>query len=375
MLYRCQPYTIGRYEEAVTGTLSCNGPALLASTLAWAARNGQPFPPAVLTLTERGLPLDNDVLLGLWRRRSWNQRLLELHYDLSNGLPLARALRRRLARFLPEFFLQGVERAEKDGRLAEVLPVFAQRLNVAAELRRQYRMELLAPVLVLWLICGVVSGMQIFIIPKMLKIFNELLEGTFSHHFVILQTLSAWMPTILGEVVLLLILLWFCRPLARLLGRLLGEILVWAPGFRRQLVRKALLEFAAGMAAYLSAGEDLLTAARFSCRSCPQWWLRWKLRRWVRKMEQGVDWQDAWRQMRLPLPLFNLIVANAAARNNLIEGFDTAAEWLYHDFLHTQNRNLLWTALAAVAVNGTLVFLIGWCFFGMLATIVQYLAR
>jgi len=373
MLYQCQSYNVGLYEDCLKGTLSFNGPALLASTLAWAVKNHLPLPPAVLSLTDDGTPWTSSPLF-FWRRRNWNHCLKALYYDLTNGISLGQALRRRMKFFLPEFYLQGVERAERDGHLAEILPLFAQRLNLAAEIKLFRRKELLAPLLIFALILLLLTGMSVCVIPKWIRLMHELVGRCWLFQTSVLESLTIIQsaPVLILEV--WLIYLFFFSWWQSLFFRLAEEVLIWLPGFRKLFFTRAILELDAAMAAYLASGADIITAARFSCAACPHFWLRRRLRRFIRDTENGLPWLDAWRRMRLPTPLGELLLANAQARGDLAAGFDTAAEWHFHELRHQINHNLLWLTLAMLGVNAALVFILAWSIFSSMSLIIKNLA-
>ncbi len=373
-----QQYTIGRYNESPEGSLSTTGAALLASTLAWAANNKIPFQQAILSLTDSGCPQHGLVLFLLPNSRNWNMCLQAVYGDLVNGLPLYQALRKRLGYFLPEYYLQAVEKAEKDGLLPEILPHFAKRMNLASEIRYSYRTTLALPFLEFVLILIVLSGLTIFILPNFQKIFNELLGGMkvpFNSGF----TGSALrIYSLFGKNLFYLLLsgwlfLILFRNFRSVMTMIMEEILMFIPYFRPQLKNMAMLELAASISSYLAAGEDIFNAMKFSRKACNHLWLRRKLGRCIRQMENGTDWLDAWRQMKLNQPLNEWIICNAASRQNIAAGFDTMTDWLYHTAIRNVRKNTFWLSLLCVFINATIVFTIAYAVFASLVMIIQKL--
>lgn len=362
-----QQYTIGRYNESPEGTLSSTGATLLASTLAWAANNNIPFHQAILSLTDTGYSRKGIILL-LPNSHDWNLCLQTVYNDLVGGCPLYKTLRKRLSYFLPKYYLQAVEKAEKDGHLPEVLPHFAKRMNLASEIRLSYRITLTLPFLEFVMIFSLLLFMSVFIFPNLKKIFDELLSGTyypFANGFV---GYSRHVFEFIFRNFLYIIALFF---IFRLVFRsfrtyclmLMEEFMIWLPYFRQQLENMAMLELSASISSYLSAGEDILNAMKFSRKACNHLWLRRKLGRCIRQMENGTDWLEAWRQMNLNQPLNEWIICNAAARQNIVAGFETMTDWLYHNAIRHVQRNTFWLALLCIFINASVVFAVAYSIF------------
>lgn len=377
-----QQYTIGRYNESPEGSLSTSGAALLASTLAWAANNKIPFHQAILSMTSTGYPSRNIILFLLPNSKNWNKCLEAVYSDLVNGCPLYKTLRKRLSYFLPEYYLQAVEKAEKDGHLPEVLPHFAKRMNLASEIRLSYRTTLTIPFIEFLMISGIMCLMSVFILPNFNKIFDELFGGAkapFNTGFTgfvchVYSTFGYNLFYIILIGILLMFLLRICQVFRNIFMMLMEEFMIHLPYFRTQLKNMAMLELSASISSYLAAGEDIFNAMKFSRKACNHLWLRRKLGRCIRQMERGTDWLDAWRQMKLNQPLNEWIICNAAARQNIAAGFDTMTDWLYHNAIRHVRRNSFWLALMSIFINATIVFTIAYAIFASLAMIIQKLA-
>lgn len=377
-----QQYTIGRYNESPEGSLSTSGAALLASTLAWAANNKTPFHQAILSMTSTGYPSRNIILFLLPNSKNWNKCLEAAYSDLVNGCPLYKALRKRLGYFLPEYYLQAVEKAEKDGHLPEALPHFARRMNLASEIRLSYRTTLTIPFMEFMMISGIMCLMSVFILPNFNKIFDELFAGAkapFNTGFIgpvyhVYSTFGHNLFYIILIVVLLMFLLRVFRIFRNIFMMLMEEFMIHLPYFSPQLKNMAMLELSASISSYLAAGEDILNAMKFSRKACNHLWLRRKLGRCIRQMENGANWLDAWRQMKLNQPLNEWIICNAAARQNIAAGFDTMTDWLYHNAIRHVRKNTFWLALLAVFINATIVFTLAYAVFASLVMIIQKLA-
>ena len=368
-------YTVGNYGESPEGTLSASGPALLAQSLAWAVNNGVPFHEIILTLTQNGSAGFNRVLFLLPRSKKWEKCLWKCYSDLVEGLPLHKTLRKRFAYFLPEYYLQAVEKAENEGHLKEVLPVFAKRLNLSCETSKYYKRALMLPFLEFMVICCILTPMCIFIFPNI----NKILED-FSSHDVHLNWIGIVLAGVVGAWDLIFTVAFYYF-LFYLLGRifprarrfvvmLLEEIFIFIPPFRKRLINIALLELSSSMASYLDIGEDILTAAEFSRSSCNHFWLRRKLKKFIDKMQKGENWLAAWDSMSLRQNLSECIIRNAAAKENISAGFDTMSDWFYHKQLSTVKKNGVLLFSSGILINSVIVFLLMFYVFQLLIQVI-----
>lgn len=370
-------YTIGVYNESPEGSLSTSGPALLAQTLAWAVQNDIPFHKVILSLTHCGHLSLNRVLFLLPESRKWEKCLSASFSDLINGVPLYKTLRKRLSYFLPEYYLQAVEKAEKEEHLKETLPVFAKRLNFFYETRAFYKRALVFPFLELFIICTILSFLSIFILPNLDWIFFN-----FTTHnkpssslvgLILMGTVGIW--RLFWNIIYIVVLLHYLgrifARLRRFILMLLGEIFIFIPPFRRQLRDVALLNLASSMASYLELGEDILNAAVFSEKACNHFWLKRKLKRFIAKVERGENWLDAWSSMKLRQNLSECIIRGAAAKEDIVAGFDTISDWLYHKQIRRVKNNAVWFTVIFTGVNALIVFLVMFYVFQLIIQIIH----
>lgn len=368
-------YTIGVYSESPEGNLSESGPALLTRTLAWAVKNDVPFHEVILSLTQRGNAGLHRPLFLLPCSKKWEKCLLASYSDLVNGIPLYQTLRKRFAYFLPEYYLQAVEKAEQEGHLKEVLPVFAKRLNFSTETKIFYKRALIFPFSELLIICTVLSFFTVFIFPNFTRIFEDLTWQNQTTVIVskVLCVISGFWEIVRDVVYTMLVWSFLARifvGLRRFILMLLGELFIFIPPFRGQLRNIAFLDLSSSMGAYLEAGEDILTAAKLSKKSCNHFWLRRKLNCFIRKVEKGENWLEAWGSMNLRQNLSECIIRNAAAKENIAAGFDTISDWLYHKQIRTIKNNGVWLTIIFTAINSIIVFFIAFFMFQMLTQII-----
>ena len=344
---------------------------ILANTLAWAARHGIAFDVAFSTLTDGGL-----LRLGTHGAK-WHRRVQLATRDLRNGVPLHRALRQRLACFLPEHFLLAVEEAENAGRLAEVLPCFAQRLELVTDRQLGVKAGLLYPAVVLMNVLLLFLGLCTFILPKFAAITRELSaecpEASLPWTYDIILAISR----LVGDSNLWLLLsvaggllLVFRRPLWDAVERPFLSV----PIVGRAIEQEVMLELAGGMGAFLASGEDVARAGEFCQKATRRPWLKKRLTRFTAEVRAGKPWVDAWDGLGVGTPLHTWMIRNAAAREAPVEGFDCLLGWLVQEFSQTSQFLVRLAEISGVVVNGLLVALVATTIFGFLTRLVHVLA-
>jgi type IV pilus assembly protein PilC len=367
-----------------------SGPVLLANTLAWAVENNTSFPDAVLSLTKTGRPLpilsdtagknrislNMEIFPPLLSKLNWDQTLHGLYKDLTLGIPLYKALQRRMKYFLPEYYLQAIEAAEKGNNLAVVLPAFAKRLNYTSNIKTAYRRSLALPLFELAAITLVISFLLLFIFPNMAKIFYELTPFspmTMIHYLALCGEFFSRNFFIILCSVAGLILLW---PFYRIpLLYVMEKIFIIVPGFRRELHELARLEMLACLASYLDAGEDMLDAAKFSRASSRSYWIRCKLKHFIIDLKQGKNWLASWDRLQLGKPLDNLLLHTTSATDQLLDGFETILQWSSEQVYRQSKRNRRRIGVAVTLFNAIIVAIIAISVFSMLIAVINSQAK
>ncbi len=371
-----------RYVESTDGMLSCSKAGILAGTIAWAAEHDIPFEQALTTMTDYGTVRSKDnvmVLFGnLFRfREKWDTSLELAIIDLKKGFPLHQALKRRLSGFLPAYFLDAVEKAEKGGCLAEVMPGFAKRINFVTDIKIKVSSALKFPVIELIIIIFITSGLSIFIVPKFERIFSDLAGERPYPVFLKGYTLvSNWLSIHFFEMLIFIALFYIIySPLKPYLKIVFEEIFVRIPSLSRSVKRNALLELAGSMASYLASGKDIYEAAEISAAVIGRPWLKKKLRKFAESVRNGKDWALSWQEMNLGVSINDWIIMNSSARNKPAEGFDTMLVWLSNDISKSSVKKIRWIEIAGVLFVGLIVASVAIAMLGSIFKLIGYLAE
>lgn len=344
-----------------------NGPCVLAKSLAWAMRHQLPLQEAVLTLLPDGKApqLYNVELRG--GSRNWDACLRKLYLDLYAGGSLADALDKNLRYFLPAYFIAAVRGAEREGRLAEVLPDFAERLNYSTRLGRLFRQRLFFPCAELLVILCILTGGLEIIAPKLIKIFTELSEGDFifvQRAHVLLGGLS-WVAQAVFPA---LGLFWLFRRLSLRFGAL-AELLPFLRGHCHKL---ALLDFYGCVASYLAVGSDIAAAADNARSSCPSRWLRRRLASFVAAARAGEPLAETLDLLPCSSDLERWLLHEAAANGHLGEGFDNAQRLLAQKLFSSTKGYALAAELLLLFFNAALVAAVAVGMFAAMRTIIYH---
>ncbi|MEI6421103.1 MAG: type II secretion system F family protein, partial [Lentisphaerota bacterium] len=303
-------------------------------TLAFAARNNIPFYEAIDGFRREE---KNDVqgeggkrpylIIFAFKGTSFHSHLLLVSADLRRGIPLSESFNKRLRRYLPSYLLLAIEKAEKEKKLKEILPLLAENISFVNGIRKEIKECLTYPVVQFVNLALIATALMVFIVPKFERILSELyggntayypeitktiffVSGFFSLHFDIITNFS-----LLGLIAVILI---FNLPF---LKRILEECLIRLPVFGWYYRSMAQIELSGSMAAFISSGEDVIKAAELSISSSRYQFMKARLRKFINSAEKGRNWIDAWEEMNFFDPLYNMIIRNANMRDKLSEGF------------------------------------------------------
>jgi general secretion pathway protein F len=126
------------------------------------------------TLVAAGLPLEQAISTTIEQSEQKNTRkvLMELRARLLEGHTLARAMR-RFPRAFDELTVTTIEAGEESGHLPEVLDRLAAYLEEREDRGKQSLMALMYPLILVITAIAVVSGLMVYIVPKVIQIFER----------------------------------------------------------------------------------------------------------------------------------------------------------------------------------------------------------
>ena len=370
--------------EASTDTLFShpNTPrvCMLADTLGWAATHNIPLAESL-----RGLPFtsENKVrtakttsvitwllrpLLALYSPQvyfdtRWSAKVAHLRSDLNSGLPLSISLRKHFKKLLPEFYLVGVERAEAGGTLPAALTLLADQMrlpyDLAAKCTQAHLFTTVRVIGTSYILIAVLTT----VVPKLNMIFADL-AGT--------SPIAALDPVFTAITLGLggLILLMLAPFLLLKLGRFGEDVLQAIPILGKQIRRIMLADFARSMDVFISQGDDLVTATRWSQKTARSFWMRNATQSFLKAVEGGQRWDKAWIALAPGTGLDDWIISNAAAREDPASGFALLAEWTREDLAAAARRLHIWLEPVTTFLMGAVVLLLAYSAFHALNSVV-----
>ncbi|MCF6288604.1 MAG: type II secretion system inner membrane protein GspF [Proteobacteria bacterium] len=126
------------------------------------------------TLLKAGLPLDEALSTTIEQSEHKNSKkiLISLRAKLMEGHPLAYAMQLYPKAF-DELITTSVEAGEQSGNLDEVLLRLAEYLEQRQDMSKQSWMALLYPIILIVTSIAVVSGLMVYIVPKVIQVFEN----------------------------------------------------------------------------------------------------------------------------------------------------------------------------------------------------------
>ncbi len=369
--YNYIPMAFGEVRYAKTAS---SGPELLAETLSWAAANGIPFHEALLTLTLHGSPLRCITWMAFFKYRNWDFCLRVAAGDLMAGKSLSEALR-RLRYFLPDYYIAGIEEAERNGSLEKTLPAFADSMQTNALVRRSYWRSATYPFVEMLFMFPFIILITVFIAPKFAKIMNSLMEGTSRVPWRFLESMGKAIPAVLGIFLVIVFMYMVLRRFRSGVMEYLEIPLFLLPFFRKQFRAIGMMELAVSMAACLKSGMDVVGAVELSRRACRHFWLRRRLRRCGEKLKSGIPFTTAWQVVAKNDPMSEFFAAGAAEKGTLAEGFAAMTEWNMENSLRTARINSIWLMLGLLSINVMIVFVMEYAVFRSLVRVIEKMSN
>lgn len=126
------------------------------------------------TMVSSGLVLSDaiDILEEQTTNKTLKQTFAEASQDIKGGLTLARALG-KYPNIFPRLYVNLIKSGEASGKLDQVLIQMADGLEKDREFQAKVKGALIYPALVLGMMFMVVIIMMVFVIPKMIKLYEQ----------------------------------------------------------------------------------------------------------------------------------------------------------------------------------------------------------
>ena len=293
--------------------------------------------------------------------------------DVEDGRSIVAAIDRNCADLLREETVAALRQAEGSGRIADLLPVLLRQIKERDSDRFGWRRALVFPLLELFIVWAVCTGMNAFVLVRYEMMFNEMLPsvalpGWWMVCRVILRFLC-YAVFVFGAVFalwsfgsFLMSLIADVRP-----GILRRWVLSRTAALGRRRRRRCELAFCRVMRVLLAAGADLPEAAETAVELS----LSRRIRRcgldFAQRVRAGELWDEAWQLCDMGTPLTSWAMRNAMARERPAQAFDVACHVLQRDVTRRTKRLRALVAPALLCVTSLMVVCCALCAFGLLA--------
>lgn len=275
--------------------------------LAYAVRYGFPLPELLIAFRSRpnrNAKVEERLITGLREGRKLGELLGEI--------PLYPAL--------PKATLRAVCEAERQGRLAELLPVLA----AFQRRRRRKRSELvnyLSHSMWGW-------GAAIFLVSGFVYTLLRGLGKLLREMWISPTVMSFWFGLCSGSLKVQMVLFAICLLLVGGMYSRRNSLMLALPVVGEPARRLALGELCTTFRLFLIVGDDILVAARYAREVEPAGYYRRRLDRMIERMERGENWLDAWDELGCRDPFVRWILANGAAREKMADAFADLRNYL-----------------------------------------------
>lgn len=332
----------------------------LLKTLAWAVRHKVPLADAL-----EALPECSGLRATVTGGNAFERRIRAAAEALRAGAPLWEALY-PLRRLYPRYVLQALTEAEDGGYLPEMLPLVTDRMRRRIDSSVPWLAARWQLFLYLSVSSALITGLGVFIMPKLGMIYWEMAGSEPALMFRLSQRLAG-VVTVFGWWLLLLIgpvagtLQWFGW----------GRLGVRLPGRGGFGLRRGRLEAVQTMLTGLARGVDVAVAARWAHGMIDAGWVRRALADFVRRVEGGERWGPAWNATVGGDPVERWMVLNGAAREDPAMAFAWVEARLDEQIRAGQRGVVQWMPAAVSVVCGLVVGTLVMGLFGALVTITE----
>lgn len=126
------------------------------------------------TMVSSGLVLSEaiDILEEQQSNKTLKKALVDISQDIKGGLTLAQALSKH-PHIFPRLYVNLVKSGETSGKLDQVLLQMAEGLEKEREFRAKVRGAMIYPIVVLTLMLVVIVIMMVFVIPKLVSLYEQ----------------------------------------------------------------------------------------------------------------------------------------------------------------------------------------------------------
>ena len=359
------------------GEVPAGKAAAILGALDWGARCGIPFHEALETIIRRRLNVGRFDTEIFGRERRWRVAVSLAVESLESGAPLSESLR-CLEHFLPEYVFHALVEAERRGAdMERTLSALHSCVSRGADVYRRRVNAFIFPFLELFACSGLMVLIIMLVLPRFDRICREFAVESLPWFLSICDRFgSSFIYFFCGLMLLLpsLAVLRFFHihePFAR---ALFEALMLRVPFLGRDIRRMAILDAATVMSALLSAGCDVVEAAKVARLSLGSHWLRGRFSVFIERLESGEPWADAWDSMDLGFPFLDWLARNGTAREDPLGCFSSMSAFLSREISSFSIVFAKAVEVLGIFFNASLVVLTAYAVLGFLSRLLGDLA-
>ncbi len=303
---------------------------------------------SVLSLT--GVPLIealksmSDEAKGRWKRI-----LTEIREDITEGSSLSRAMSGHKETF-PEFYLNMVAAGEASGNLGQVLSKLADFLENQEDMKNKVRTAMIYPIFMICIGVIVLSFLFIFVVPKIVKIFEDT-KSALPLITVVLIKISNLLKNYWWLLILLLSGSFIgYKRFREKNALLLDKIILKAPGNIIQTLYFS--RFARTLGFLLGGGLPMLRALELSSKSAGNLAIEEKIRSAGQKVAEGARLSSSLEGFP---PVLLQLISTGEKSGQLVEVLNKTADSYEEEFSRKVQKALSLLEPVMILVMGAIV--------------------
>jgi type IV pilus assembly protein PilC len=259
-----------------------------------------------------GIPLVRS--LDVISEQTINRTIKDMIYQLARGIEQGGNLSDAMAH-QDKIFSDGqigmIHAGEASGKLNEVLQDLATEVEKLASIRKKVRGALIYPAFIMIVLIGVVSGMLIFVVPKIAEVFSETGSQLPLVTRIVISAsdlVSANWPVILIVLLAVIIGLPFAHQ-SRLLRRPLDELILHIPILGQLLSKSLLARFARSLSNLLRSGIPIIESLKINAKTMGNEVYKERILLAGEDLSRGIPLGESLRDSPLFPPLFVQMIA------------------------------------------------------------------
>jgi type II secretory pathway component PulF len=283
---------------------------------------------------------------------------------LREGQPLHQALK-PLKIYIPLYIYDILKAAEEEGVTDKVIEPLADQIGYTQNMVRLSKSVYFFAFMDFFQKLSIILFITVFLIPKILKIHNEITSGRPLPYLTqLVYEFTHYIPSVFLYFLLFFTIFIIIKSLYRkiyFIKNIVDMLLLKIPFTGKETKKILLMEVCGFMHALTASGLDVITAAEISTKACRNFNLKRKLEVFVNKLKEGENWREAWCEMNFSLPFYDWLASSKRRDENISSIFLDMIKFLRVEISHFFQIFLTVSETVLILLNAVVIgfFVIG----------------